>query len=145
MAGDPQVLFSSEIVKRYVSITSEADFDFKRQLIITHGIVTGLVVKAGLDDYSTGSVAGALHSTYAFIGLVKPQLASLKNTKKELELRILLDFDTKIEKFISELANCQSYQTNVRAVMVCQKALRFIEKKFALFGFIIDQLEEGDL
>jgi hypothetical protein len=145
MANSSQMVFSSEIVKKYVNITQEADFDFKRDIILTHSIVTGLVVKAGLDDYEAGSVFGALHSTYAFIGLIRPQLASLRNTKKEAELKILNEFERKIERYIRDLPNIQNYHSYISAIMECQKALRFIEKKFALFGFILDQLEEGDL
>lgn len=145
MDKNPQSVFSSEIVKKYVNITQEADFDFKKDIILTHAIVTGLVVKAGLDDYNAGSVFGALHSTYAFIGLIRPQLASMRNTKKEGELKILNEFERKIEGYIRDLPNIQTYHSHINAVMECQKALRFIEKKFALFGFILDQLEEGDL
>ena len=138
-------IFSAEIVKKYVGITQEADFDFKKDIILTHSIVTGLIVKAGLDDYEAGSVFGALHSTYAFIGLVRPQLAGIKNSKKFSELARLDEYDRKIENYLKIIPHTNNYQTSIEAVMCCQKSLRFIETKFALFGFIIDQLEEGEL
>lgn len=145
MPNDPKNMFSADVVKRYFAMTQEADFDFKKGILETHSIVTGLVVKAGLDDYEPSAVSGALNATYAFIGVIKPQLQGLRNTKKEAELKILDKFDKKIEKYIIDLPNYNNYQSYIKAIMECHKALRFIAKKFTLFGFVFDQPEEGDI
>lgn len=138
-------VFSSEIVKKYFNITQEIDFDLKKQVLMTYSLSSGLVVKAGLDDYEQGSVMGALQSTYNYIWLVEPQLVSIDNPKKFAELKKLQEYKGRIKKYINTLPSSNDYQQYVNAILTCQEALGYIVTKFPLFGLTNDQPIETEL